>query len=82
MDERILKLWASGDHAAVNALYPEYLQHNPEGFFGHYLMMLGAMGGPECGVPGRQMSDYENATGTGQVHFWFDVTAPAAARAA
>jgi 3,4-dihydroxyphenylacetate 2,3-dioxygenase len=80
MDERILELWKAGDHAAVTALYPEYRQHNPEGFFGHYLMMLGALGGPDSRVSGRQMSDYENAVGTGQVHVWFDVVEPAPAR--
>ena len=82
MDEQIMGLWSSGDHAEVAALYPLYRQHNPEGFFGHYLMMLGALGGPACRVSGRPMSEYENATGTGQVHYWFDVTAPTAARAA
>jgi len=82
MDERILELWKAGDHAAVDALYPEYRKYKPEGFFAHYLMMLGALGGPECRVKGRQMSAYENAVGTGQVHFWFDVVEPDPSRAA
>jgi hypothetical protein len=59
----------------VIALYPKYRQLNPEGFFGHYLMMVGALGGPRCMAPGRRMSAYENAAGTGQVHVWFDVAA-------
>ena len=44
--------------------------------------MLGALGGPEqCTAPGVQLSEYENALGTGQVHVWFDLGA-AKARAA
>lgn len=73
MDERIIDLWKQGDHAAVAALYPEYRRFKPEGRFGHYLMMLGALGGPTSKAQGRQLSDYENAVGTGQVHMWFDL---------
>jgi hypothetical protein len=40
--------------------------------FGHYLMMVGAIGGRACTAPGRAYSEYENAIGTGQVHVWFD----------
>lgn len=75
MDTEVLKRWACGDHAGVIALYPKYRQLNPEGFFGHYLMMVGALGGSRCMAPGRRMSEYENAAGTGQVHVWFDVAA-------
>ncbi len=74
MDERILELWREGDHAAVLDLYPEYRSFAPEGFFGHYLMMVGALGAGACRAPGRQLSDYENAVGTGQVHVWFDLS--------
>jgi 3,4-dihydroxyphenylacetate 2,3-dioxygenase len=48
----------------------------PEGRFGHYLMMLGALGGEvgpaavtSRGVP---FSEYENAVGTGQIHVNFE----------
>jgi hypothetical protein len=34
-------------------------------------MMLGSVGGAECTARGELFSDYENATGTGQVHVWF-----------
>jgi 3,4-dihydroxyphenylacetate 2,3-dioxygenase len=72
MDRRILSLWERGDHAAVLALYPEYQkQHHPEGRFAHYLMLLGAIGGPGCGAPGTPLSEYENAVGTGQIHVSF-----------
>ena len=72
-DERIVDLWREGKHAAVLDLYPEYRRFHPEGFFGHYLMLAGALGGRDCRAPGRALSEYENAVGTGQVHVWFDV---------
>jgi aromatic ring-opening dioxygenase catalytic subunit (LigB family) len=72
-DARILEAWQRGEHAAVLELYPEYQRRfSPEGRFSHYLMALGAIGGAECRIPGRQLSNYENAVGTGQVHMWFD----------
>lgn len=71
-DARILGLWERGDHAAVVELYPEYLsRYHPEGRFAHYLTALGAMGGAACPVRGAQLSEYENAVGTGQVHVLF-----------
>lgn len=75
MDLEVLRCWGNGDHAGVIALYPKYRQLNPEGFFGHYLMMVGALGGPQCKAVGTKMSEYENAAGTGQVHVWFDLAA-------
>lgn len=72
-DERIVDLWREGMHAAVLELYPEYRRFRPEGFFGHYLMLAGALGGRDCRAPGRALSEYENAVGTGQIHVWFDV---------
>jgi 3,4-dihydroxyphenylacetate 2,3-dioxygenase len=73
MDEQILELWRGGEHRAVIDLYADYRAHQPEGLFGHYLMAIGAIGGRECRARGRQMSDYESALGTGQVHMWFDL---------
>lgn len=72
IDARILELWKAGDHAAVVALYPEYRERfHPEGRFAHYLIALGALGGPRCTRKGVQLSAYENAVGTGQVHMFF-----------
>ena len=34
--------------------------------------MAEAIGGVDCKAKGQQFGDYENATGTGQVHLWFD----------
>lgn len=61
-----------GDHARVLETMPEFLKHKPEARFGHYLMMIGALGEGACTAPGRLYSQYENSVGTGQVHLWFD----------
>ena len=71
-DEEVIELWESGNHEAVIDFYPEYRTYAPEGFFGHYLIMAGALGGRLCGAEGEKYSDYESAAGTGQVHMWFD----------
>ena len=68
-----LRWFAEGNHAAVIDTMPEYLRHAPEARFGHYLMMAAACGGHDWKAKGRQFSDYENATGTSQVHVWFDM---------
>lgn len=68
-----LRWFAEGNHAAVIDTMPDYLRHAPEARFGHYLMMAAACGGREWKAKGRQFSDYENATGTSQVHVWFDM---------
>ena len=67
-----LAWWAKGDHAAVIDSMDAYRPHRPEGMFGHYLMMVAALGGRECAAVGRRFSEYENAAGTGQVHVWFE----------
>ena len=70
-DEERLKWMEAGDHRRILETMDDYYPHNPEAGFGHYLMMLGAVGGAECTAPGEMFSEYENATGTGQVHVWF-----------
>ncbi len=71
-DEQRIEWMTAGDHARIVDTMDEYRAHNPEGGFGHYLAMLAAIGGRDCTAKGVQFSDYENATGTGQVHVWFD----------
>tara|TARA_B110001452_G_scaffold262146_1_gene261792 strand:+ start:17655 stop:18563 length:909 start_codon:yes stop_codon:yes gene_type:complete len=71
-DYQRLDWFKAGDHASVLATMDDYYQHKPEGRFGHYLMMVAALGGAECKAKGRQFSDYENSVGTSQVHVWFD----------
>jgi hypothetical protein len=60
-----------GDHARVIDTMPEFLRYKPEAMFGHYLMMVAAMGGRHCTAHGELYSEYENSVGTGQVHIWF-----------
>jgi 3,4-dihydroxyphenylacetate 2,3-dioxygenase len=62
----------AGDHARVLATMPEFYRFRPEARFGHYLMMIGALGEGDCAAPGRRYGEYENSVGTGQVHYWFD----------
>jgi aromatic ring-opening dioxygenase catalytic subunit (LigB family) len=81
-DEQRLAWWSDGDHASVIDAMDAYRAHKPEGMFGHYLMMVSALGGRDCVAAGRQFSDYENAAGTGQVHVWFDRPAQGWVRAA
>jgi len=72
MDEKVIQLLSEGKHSEVINLMPEYRKHAPEGRFGHYLMMVSALGGSRCTAPGVQLSEYEASVGTGQVHIWFD----------
>jgi 3,4-dihydroxyphenylacetate 2,3-dioxygenase len=71
-DEERLEWMQQGQHDRIVDTMDDYHPHNPEGGFGHFLAMLGAIGGRDCTAKGRLFSDYENATGTGQVHVWFD----------
>ncbi|MEE9417537.1 MAG: hypothetical protein V3V01_19820 [Acidimicrobiales bacterium] len=72
-DQTVIAMLLAGDHQAVLEYMPEFSTHAPEGRFGHYLMMLGALGGSECTLPGTQYGDYEAVAGTGQVNIWFDI---------
>ncbi len=71
-DETVLELFQLGDHKAVIEFLPGYKKHGPEGKFGHYLIMIGAIGGARCTTKGVRYSDYEASVGTGQVHVWFE----------
>jgi 3,4-dihydroxyphenylacetate 2,3-dioxygenase len=71
-DHRVLGLLEAGDHAGVIDWLPEYRKFGPEGKFGHYLIMAGAIGGARCQAPGERFSEYEASVGTGQVHVWFE----------
>ena len=72
-DRYVLDCFERGDHAAVLDFLPEFRQHAPEGKFGHYLTLLGALGGRSCTAPGNRFGDYEAVAGTGQAHVWFDL---------
>lgn len=71
-DEAVVASLISGDHASVIDGMGSYKQFSPEGYFGHYLMMAGALGSRDCRAPGLACSEYESAVGTGQVDIWFD----------
>ncbi|TYB41176.1 catechol 1,2-dioxygenase [Actinomadura chibensis] len=71
-DEQRIAWLKDGDHGRVLDAMPEFLTFKPEARFGHYLMMIGALGEHACTAPGRLYSEYENSVGTGQVHIWFD----------
>lgn len=71
-DEKRIEWLKNGDHKSVFDGMDQYNQFAPEGKFGHYLIMAEAIGGVDCKVKGQQFGDYESATGTGQVHLWFD----------
>jgi 3,4-dihydroxyphenylacetate 2,3-dioxygenase len=62
----------AGDHARVLATMPDFYRFKPEARFGHYLMMIGALGEQDCAAPARQYGEYENSVGTGQALLWFD----------
>ena len=72
-DRKVLGHMLAGEHAAILDFLPEFATHAPEGYFGHYLTMLGALGGSECALTGMQFGEYEAVAGTGQAHVWFDV---------
>src|SRR5262249_4030184 len=42
-DQRVLALLEKGDHQGVIDWLPEYRRFGPEGHFGHYLIMVGAL---------------------------------------
>lgn len=71
-DEERLGWMQAGELYRIVDTMEDYYEHAPEGDFGHFLMMLGAVGGRHCVARGEMFSDYENATGTGQVHVWFE----------
>ncbi len=71
-DQERIDWLRQGEHGRVLDTMPDFYRYKPEARFGHYLMMLGALGEGACTAPGRQYGRYENSVGTGQVHLWFD----------
>ncbi len=72
-DRQVIEWLKTGDHAAVLDFVTEYRSHAPEGYFGHYLTMVGALGAADCRAPGTQFGEYEAVAGTGQAHIWFNL---------
>ena len=73
LDMEVLALWKQGRHDSVLDRFPELEAAKYEGRGAHYAQMMGALGGRDCRARGTQLSEYENAAGTGNVHVWFDV---------
>ena len=73
-DRQVLAWMATGRHDAIIDFMPQYATHSPEGYFGHYLTMIGALGGKTCTALGTQFGAYESVSGTGQAHVWFDLS--------
>jgi 3,4-dihydroxyphenylacetate 2,3-dioxygenase len=71
-DAERMAWFEAGDHARVLDTMTEFYRYKPEARFGHYLMMIGALGEGDCTATGRRYGEYENSIGTGQVHYWFD----------
>ena len=73
-DKEAIELFEHGRHDLILGQWDERFRKLPwEGFGGHYLQMIGALGGAACRSKGTPLSDYENARGTGNIHVWFDV---------
>lgn len=73
LDLEVLELWKQGRHDIVLDRFPELEAAKYEGHGAHYAQMMGALGGKACRAKSTQLSDYENAAGTGNAHVWFDV---------
>jgi 3,4-dihydroxyphenylacetate 2,3-dioxygenase len=71
-DAERIEWFSRGEHARVLKTMPQFYRFKPEARFGHYLMMMGAIGEGDCTATGRMYGQYENSVGTGQVHIWFD----------
>jgi 3,4-dihydroxyphenylacetate 2,3-dioxygenase len=73
LDMEVLELWKQGRHDILLDRFPELEAAKYEGRGAHYAQMMGALGGRDCRARGTQLSEYENAAGTGNVHVWFDL---------
>jgi 3,4-dihydroxyphenylacetate 2,3-dioxygenase len=72
-DLEAIALFKDGRHDVILERFAQYRALPWEGLGGHYLQMVGALGGSRCEARGEQLSDYENARGTGNAHIWFEV---------
>ena len=53
-DAERMQWFEAGDHARVLDTMPEFYRFRPEARFGHYLMMIGAIGEGDCTATGRR----------------------------
>ena len=73
IDRRMIALFEQGRHDQALDSYPEMRAAHYEGWGAHYVQMAGALGGKAWRAKGTACSAYENASGTGNIHMWFDV---------
>jgi aromatic ring-opening dioxygenase catalytic subunit (LigB family) len=79
-DREAIDLMRQGRHDLIVERFPSVYAKIPwEGFGGHYLQMIGALGGADCRAHGEELSEYENARGTGNLHVWFETQSAEAA---
>ena len=72
-DARAIERLCAGRHDEILADFDSEYRKTPwEALGGHYLQMIGALGGAGCRTPGVALSEYENARGTGNIHIWFE----------
>jgi aromatic ring-opening dioxygenase catalytic subunit (LigB family) len=72
-DLEAVRLFEEGRHDLIVDRFPTVYRKIPwEGLGGHYLQLVGAMGGRDCRAKGEVLSEYENARGTGNIHIWFE----------
>jgi aromatic ring-opening dioxygenase catalytic subunit (LigB family) len=72
-DHEVIGMFEQGRHDLILERFAEYRAIPWEGLGGHYLQMIGALGGSACHARGETLSEYENARGTGNIHIWFEV---------
>jgi aromatic ring-opening dioxygenase catalytic subunit (LigB family) len=70
-DQSRIQWLMEGQHQRVIQTMPEFLEYEPEARFGHYLMLVGALGAEGCTTQGERYSEYESGIGTGHIHLWF-----------
>ncbi len=72
-DLEAIELLKQGRHGDILADFAKYRSQPWEGLGGHYLQMIGALGGAAATTKGTALSEYENARGTGNIMIWFEV---------
>lgn len=75
MDQHVLEMWKSGDHAAFLRMLPEYAQHCcGEGAMHDTAMLYGALGWDDYDGRCEIVTEYFPSSGTGQTNVIFPVS--------
>ena len=73
IDQRMIERFKQGRHDQALEHYPDMRAAHYEGWGAHYVQMAAALGGKNWRAKGTPCSAYENASGTGNIHMWFDI---------